>query len=1010
MASNHNLSNTLLLLAVLFVVLPSGTYAFGAGDIPDFAYLNDKAFRHGDIENVLGELVKSYGHARGGGLLSIASSFIGAASQAGGAKFNKDDVKKVYFGNWLRDYSQAMDIAGLEKLTADTIVLIVSVLGFMTFGFATEEFEVTPARLGVYLPVEHIDNPKGYGEKEGDARQFHPKLRPPVQAEELEIDLKTGMKNYMATENKGWDTSTAHIRRAFRACIDHGRRARGKEGPELWEAYRLLGMGLHTMEDLLAHSNWCEIALRKMGYSEVFCHVGDRVVINTPDGPAPPVVTGTFGSADFMHSLMGEATDHLSQASVVDLSAKMSAASSSNANSFGDLKNLLSSLPFGIGGDSDTSLHEISQMHEESKAYSFDPNKIASPEVQKKLLRLLVMRDNIFRQILRGLESIPGLTDLIDSLTNALNAYVYTILAPYLTPLLQQVSGVLSQGSQAIIDTDDQYEVFNNPNASDPSHSLLSKDHFALVLNEPAGKIALVVVRYSVDLIVRAWSEDLNPDQIIDQVLEAFHHPYYATGRSNIQDDMFQEMEKWVEGLEDRQATMAQLTKESVRAGRNKRQGADDDLSHSHQVYEGSVPIGNYAGATATPSYETNDPQPSVKYENRPSSGALYPAPSPSAGYTGGGGSGASYAAQGRYEASEENYSSGGYVSESSQQPSYGRTEDGYKSSENTHGSSQSTYGSSQNVYGQHHATAGGYAGTQGYGSSQTEYNAPPIGVSRPSEHTSYGSINTPQSAYGRTGSAQAAYGQTEPSYGRTEVSYESSYGRTEASYAQFGPAYGRTEGQVAPSYAQPLLSYVPPVPTYAQPAPAFVPPVPSYDPSYGRTEPASVYQSSGYGSVRRPVDDEGSYGTQGHRHGEADSFYDEASVQESFSRMSVNESSANGRSNQGYEAPVAYPTSVVYPTSYESSAGRAEGYVGAPVYGGEGAFVTNLGYGGGYAAGEIAGGYGGGGQDRRRSGDHDGGRHHRRDSRERRRRSGSRDSSEERREHGHHHHHKNSD
>jgi hypothetical protein len=30
----------------------------------------------------------------------------------------------------------------------------------MSFGFATAEFEVTPERLGVYLPVTHIDNPK----------------------------------------------------------------------------------------------------------------------------------------------------------------------------------------------------------------------------------------------------------------------------------------------------------------------------------------------------------------------------------------------------------------------------------------------------------------------------------------------------------------------------------------------------------------------------------------------------------------------------------------------------------------------------------------------------------------------------------------------------------------------------------------------------------------------------------------------------------------------------------
>lgn len=120
----------------------------------------------------------------------------------------------------------------------------------------------------------------------------------------------------MATENQGWDTSTALIRRVFRGCIENGRRAKGREGADLWEAYRLMGTGLHTMEDLLAHRNWCEIALRKLGHSDVFCHVGDNgiwniyirlyarvievcniVTIDSPNGRTQPLVTGTFGSA-----------------------------------------------------------------------------------------------------------------------------------------------------------------------------------------------------------------------------------------------------------------------------------------------------------------------------------------------------------------------------------------------------------------------------------------------------------------------------------------------------------------------------------------------------------------------------------------------------------------------------------------------------------------------------------------------------------------------------------------
>ena len=69
-------------------------------------------------------------------------------------------------------------------------------LAFLAMGYGTGEFEVTEERLGVYLPTEHIDSPKGYAADQpgGDARKFDPRLRPPVDPRELEIDPRTGMK------------------------------------------------------------------------------------------------------------------------------------------------------------------------------------------------------------------------------------------------------------------------------------------------------------------------------------------------------------------------------------------------------------------------------------------------------------------------------------------------------------------------------------------------------------------------------------------------------------------------------------------------------------------------------------------------------------------------------------------------------------------------------------------------------------------------------------------------
>ena len=51
----------------------------------------------------------------------------------------------------------------------------------------TGEFEVTEEGLGCYLPTEHIDNPKGYADGE-DARRYDPRLRGPVDPQELAID------------------------------------------------------------------------------------------------------------------------------------------------------------------------------------------------------------------------------------------------------------------------------------------------------------------------------------------------------------------------------------------------------------------------------------------------------------------------------------------------------------------------------------------------------------------------------------------------------------------------------------------------------------------------------------------------------------------------------------------------------------------------------------------------------------------------------------------------------
>lgn len=169
----------------------------------------------------------------------------------GGKKFNKIMVSRVYFGNWLRDYSQAIDVGTVQNVSAEAIRLLLCVLGFLTFGFGSGEFEVTADRLGCYRPEDHIDNPKDYADNK-DARDYDRRLRGPIdERRELSVDPETGMKNYIANERAGIMTSAKHLRRLFGGCIELGRRHKdGGSKEDLYESLRLLGTGLHCLEGM----------------------------------------------------------------------------------------------------------------------------------------------------------------------------------------------------------------------------------------------------------------------------------------------------------------------------------------------------------------------------------------------------------------------------------------------------------------------------------------------------------------------------------------------------------------------------------------------------------------------------------------------------------------------------------------------------------------------------------------------------------------------------------------
>ncbi|TGZ83472.1 Het-C-domain-containing protein [Ascodesmis nigricans] len=570
----------LMVLAVL-VLYASPAAAFGAGNIASISKIEGTNWRHGDIEDTL-----------------LGLYMAAVVKRGDRKKFDSKTIKRIYFGNWLRDYSQAIDTGALKFVEAGTIRILLWILSFMTFGFATGEFEVTRERLGCYRPEEHIDNPKDYNENK-DARSMDSRLRGPIDEEtELGIDENTGLKNYIANESirrlrngERMDTSAGLVRRLFTESTELARRY-GRDGNknDLYEALRLLGTGLHCLEDYSAHSNYTELALLEMGERDVFPHVGRDTIINVQGRDVYPLVTGTFGGVDFLHSVLGEVSDKAMQSELEQLEQTIDETSHKEGDNKSFLKELMSQL--NIGGEK-----ELEQKADELEAKSQEKKESNEQEQQQwglgpdadgyaqELYPYLEFHDQIMRAVSNAMEKV-GLAAVAEKLGEAASLFVFSLIAPYLLPLLQQVKTELQTGSTEVIESSRsaQHIVFHDDSCSDPTHSMLSKDHFTNVLNEPAGKIASAVLKFTVPKIMEAWDDDsVDVNRVCDEIIGGvFHHPAFrdgSDGRPGVEcrEAMFAVVENWWNEQGDHQDYLREaLSREGVREGKNHKEGQSD--------------------------------------------------------------------------------------------------------------------------------------------------------------------------------------------------------------------------------------------------------------------------------------------------------------------------------------------------------------------------------------------------------------------------------------------------
>lgn len=550
------------------------TLAFGAGNIAGISSVEGQNWRHGDIEDALLKIMM--------------------ARAVGGKRFDKLMVSRVYFGNWLRDYSQAIDVGTVKSVSAEAIRLLLCILGFVTFGYGSREFEVTAERLGCYRPEDHIDNPKNYADNV-DARQYHAALRGPVdESVELAIDPETGMKNYIANENIGIENSASHCRRLFTRAIELGRSS-GRSGDknELYESLRLLGTGLHCLEDYFAHSNYTELALREMGEEDVFPHVGRNTMLSIPGarGEVYPIVTGTFGGVDFLHSVTGEVSDKLVQSEIEDLEGVLQQSQRADTSI---LRELLDKIPDGlIGGNSKGKVDELQSNAQaaqmEQATISPRDTEEFTQQVQlafRQIMPAIEFHDELLQNISQAIANIPILPKIIEQLEEQLSLFVFSLVAPFIIPIIDQIKNELATGASEIIESskNEQHIVFEDDYSSDPTHSMLAKDHFTNILNEVAGRTASQVVSWAVPQLMEAIDDEgADVDRVLNKIIYGvLHHPAQRNdgpdGASEGRRIIYDSVKNWWHEMDDRQRDeyRRKLSREGVERAQNHKEGQHD--------------------------------------------------------------------------------------------------------------------------------------------------------------------------------------------------------------------------------------------------------------------------------------------------------------------------------------------------------------------------------------------------------------------------------------------------
>ncbi len=500
---------------------------FDAGYIRDE---NPKAWAHGDIEK---------------------RAFKGI--------FSDTEILKIYYGNWLRDYSSVItgltvgfdfdDRETLKKLSPKpeavdnyedgfsskpsqkTWVKVIELLAANEFVYKqpgnsshnivahlkklSKDYDApTKDIVGLYRPEEHIDNPKALIDEsalsdsslDAPVRYTYSKIKSNGSPIENEVKLYVGEspESLKITSNmkKYIKNTVDHQRPSSLRFVDEQLRLAQKKGRNK-TGFRHFGAALHVIEDFYAHSNFVEVALIKLGYTKVYPWVdsysnGTAIPSSNVDACKIPIVTGYFGQLDVIASLAPKIAKEFFPTSFQDYKGLKP----------GD-RTLMDELILLVLDDY---IGKENGMKESDK---FTFLGFGFKEMKKNYLYYLEVLDAI-----RKVEQTPIVGNVITFYKKTLNAISQTIsfLPNFVISLLLN----------SLYDAIQSKQTYSGAVGTDPSHTQLAKDHADHHFNDLAGYMAYLVVNRIGKEMVKCWKGDKNAsvESIINLVDQRyFIHP-----------------------------------------------------------------------------------------------------------------------------------------------------------------------------------------------------------------------------------------------------------------------------------------------------------------------------------------------------------------------------------------------------------------------------------------------------------------------------------------------------